>query len=228
LISLPLLDSHLIRASSGIGGRRGAGGIRRRRHRFPPSRRRSQSPRPRQPLLQDVLPLRETYHRTSQRPPSCRTLLPTRVPSSLPGISRSEISRRWRLAPVQLTLSRVNTPLFPSFPPHEANRRMSHSWDQTKTIGIPQKLPPTESQQERNNSLMRRLSLSGSAQRPPALSLARSMETQSALSQPPPPVEEKYTPTPPRRAATISAGSGVRRPPSPMGERMLKGDFHSF
>jgi len=44
-------------------------------------------------------------------------------------------------------------------------RRMSHNWDQTKTIGIPQKAPPTESQQERGNSIMRRLSLSGSAHR---------------------------------------------------------------
>jgi len=105
-------------------------------------------------------------------------------------------------------------------------RRMSHNWDQTKTIGVPKRLPPTESQQERNNSLMRRLSLSGSAQRPPVQSLARSMDAQSFLSQAPVPVE-RSTPTPPRRSATISSGT-MRRPPSPMGERMLKGDFHGF
>lgn len=104
-------------------------------------------------------------------------------------------------------------------------RRMSHSWDQTKTIGIPQKSPPTEMQQERNNSIMRRLSLSGSAQRPTVQPLARSMDSQSLLSQPPPPVE-RSTPTP-RRSATVSSGT-MRRPPSPMGERMLKGDFHGF
>jgi len=104
-------------------------------------------------------------------------------------------------------------------------RRMSYSWDQTKTIGIPQKLPPTESQQERNTSLMRRLSISGSAQRPTVQSIARSMDSQSLLSQPPPPVERSLPN--PRRSATISAGT-MRRPPSPMGERMLKGDFHGF
>jgi len=104
-------------------------------------------------------------------------------------------------------------------------RRMSHNWDQTKTIGIPQKIPPTESQQERNASLMRRLSLSGSAQRPTALSLNRSMESKSALAPVP---AERSTPTPPRRSATISQAGPIRRPPSPMGERMLKGDFHGF
>lgn len=102
-------------------------------------------------------------------------------------------------------------------------RRMSQNWDQTKTIGIPQKLPPTESQQERNNSIMRRLSLSGSAQRPNAQSLARTMESKSIIS----PVPAEKMAQVPRRSATLSAAA-VRRPPSPMGERMLKGDFHGF
>lgn len=103
-------------------------------------------------------------------------------------------------------------------------RRMSQSWDQTKTIGIPQKAPPTESQQERNSSIMRRLSLSGSAHRPTAPSLARTMESKSVILSPAP---SERTHTPPRRSATLSTTS-IRRPPSPMGERMLKGDFHGF
>jgi len=110
-------------------------------------------------------------------------------------------------------------------------RRMSHSWDQTKTIGIPQKLPPTDIQQERNSSIMRRLSISGSAPRPPTLSLAKSFESKPALSQAQgqAPTEKSTPALQPRRSATISAGTGpLRRPPSPMGERMLKGDFHGF
>ena len=41
------------------------------------------------------------------------------------------------------------------------SRRLSTSWANSGTIGVQQKGPITESQQERNTSLMRRLSLSG-------------------------------------------------------------------
>jgi len=108
------------------------------------------------------------------------------------------------------------------------SRRLSSSWANTGTIGVQQKGPITESQQERNTSLMRRLSLSGGMARPAIPNYPTApMPLQPGFSPTSPVEGRSSTPRGPRRAATLSSGKH-HRPPSPTAERMLKGHFDGF
>ncbi|EGN98805.1 hypothetical protein SERLA73DRAFT_160461 [Serpula lacrymans var. lacrymans S7.3] len=102
---------------------------------------------------------------------------------------------------------------------------------------IPQSAP--DAQQDRGAGLLRRLSLGGAFNK----SLNGTTEVTRPQSPPRPstPPNTAVTPTgngsrlpttpsrtKGRRSATLSVGTGPRRAPSPMGERILKGHFDGF
>jgi hypothetical protein len=107
-------------------------------------------------------------------------------------------------------------------------RRLSSSWANNGTIGVQQKGPITESQQERNNSLMRRLSIGGGMARPAIPNYPTQPIPSHPGFSPTSPVEARSaSPRTPRRAATMHQ-TPKHRPPSPTAERMLKGHFDGF
>ncbi|KAF8577778.1 hypothetical protein K439DRAFT_1621828 [Ramaria rubella] len=166
----------------------------------------------------------------------------TRIPLS-PVSPSSPILSYFYGSPTKSPFNRMSVPTFEDEdsrepPPTSAGfhrRHMSNSWIPVR-FG-PQQPPPnnsaTDSQQNRGAGVLRRLSISSSLTSKPTLSV----QPRSAT----PPKQDggtrpgHHSPRGSgqlRKAATLSAGTVSAnekpRPPSPMGERMLKGHYDGF
>ncbi|KAL4064450.1 hypothetical protein V8B97DRAFT_2017133 [Scleroderma yunnanense] len=97
-----------------------------------------------------------------------------------------------------------------------------------------QQPPVTDGQHERGVNLLRRLSLGSALTKPPPVPNGRCPSPPRPVPPPNTAVTSPVFPTlsvagrKPKRSATVTETGRPRRPPSPMGERMLKGHFDGF
>jgi hypothetical protein len=111
------------------------------------------------------------------------------------------------------------------------HRRASTAWAGGDRYQAPPAAPIPDNRQERATGLLRRLSLSTSFGRPPIVTTGFSAGEQNQSTPPNTAYPKSPSPTnngllqPPRN---LSPGKKVKRSPSPMGERILKGHFDGF
>ncbi|GJE94603.1 hypothetical protein PsYK624_107730 [Phanerochaete sordida] len=111
----------------------------------------------------------------------------------------------------------------------------SAAWPTTERVSPPSQPPVQPAHGDRAAGLLRRLSLGGTALRPPPPQIKTAIPMTPTDRVPPntPAVERPSPPSPiprkARRANTLAPGTArPKRAPSPMGERILTGHFDGF